>query len=61
MDWFRRFYAWVLRGLAWAHELADPIKRRIKSLFRMFSPRRASRTVRLMRRIRHRMQARAAT
>jgi hypothetical protein len=61
MDWFRRFYEWVMRGIAWAHVLVDPIKRRLKSLFRVFSPRRASRTVKLLRRIRHRMQARAAT
>jgi hypothetical protein len=59
MDWFRRFYDWVMRGIAWAHGLIDPIKRRLKSLFRMFSPRRASRTFKLLRRIRHRMQARA--
>jgi hypothetical protein len=60
MDWFRRFYEWVMRGIAWAHALVDPIKRRLKRLFRMFSPRRASRTFKLLRRIRHRMQARAA-
>jgi hypothetical protein len=59
MDWFRRFYEWVMRGIAWAHDLVDPIKRRLKRLLRMFSPRRASRTVKLLRRIRHRMQARA--
>jgi hypothetical protein len=61
MDWFRRFYEWVIRRIAWAHALIDPIKRRLKIWFRMFSPRRASRTFKLMRRIRHRMQARAAT
>jgi hypothetical protein len=61
MDWFRRFYDWVVRGIAWAHDLVDPIRRRLKLWFRMFSPRRASRTLKLLRRIRHRMQARAAT
>jgi hypothetical protein len=60
IDWFRRFYEWVMRGIAWAHALVDPIKRRLKIWFRMFSPRRASRTLKLLRRIRHRMQARAA-
>ena len=60
MEWFRRFYDWITRGIAWAHALVDPIKRRLKTWFRMFSPRRASRTLKLLRRIRHRMQARAA-
>jgi hypothetical protein len=60
MDWFRRFYDWVVRGLAWAHDLVDPIRRRLKLWFRTFSPRRASRTLKLLRRIRHRMQVRAA-
>jgi hypothetical protein len=59
MAWFRRFYDWVVRGLAWARALVDPIKRRLKFWFRMFSPRRASRTLKLLRRIRHRMQPRA--
>ena len=60
MEWFRRFYQWVMRGIAWAHALVDPIKRRLKIWFRMFSPRQASRTLKLLRRIRHRMQLRAA-
>jgi hypothetical protein len=57
MDWFRRFYEWVMRGVRWAHELVDPIKRRIKLRLRMFAPKRASRTLRLLRRIRRRMQS----
>jgi hypothetical protein len=57
MGWFRRLYDLVLRLLARAHALVDPIKRRIKLWFRMFSPRRANRTVRLMLRIRRRMHA----
>ena len=60
MNWFRRFYEWVMRGIAWAHALIDPIKRRLKMWFRMFSPKRASRTLRLLRRIRRRMYAQAA-
>ena len=60
MEWFRRFYQWVMRGIIWAHALVDPIKRRLKTWLRMFSPRRASRTLKLLRRIRHRMQARPA-
>jgi hypothetical protein len=57
MAWFRRLYDVVLRLLAKAHALVDPIKRRIKLWFRMFSPKRANRTVRLMLRIRRRMHA----
>ena len=43
--------------LAWAHALVDPVKRRIKLWFRMFSPRRAGRTLKLLLRIRRRMRA----
>ena len=57
MAWFRRLYELVLRLLAKAHALVDPIKRRIKLWFRMFSPKRANRTIRLMLRIRRRMHA----
>ena len=51
-----RLYERVVAWLAWAHELVDPIKRRLKQS-RMFSPKRASRTLRLLLRIRRRMQA----
>jgi hypothetical protein len=61
MEWFRRFYDWVMRGIAWAHALVDPIKRRLRIWFRMFSPKRASRTLRLLRRIRRRMYAQAVS
>ena len=66
MAWFQRFYDWVMRGIAWAHALTDPIKiriklvmRRIKRWLRMFAPKRAGRTFKLLLRIRRRMQARA--
>ena len=62
LAWFRWLYEHVMVWLAWAHELVDPIKRRLKITFRMFAPRRAGRTLRLLARIRRRMQAtRAAT
>jgi hypothetical protein len=59
---FRRLYVRIMAWLAWAHALVDPIKRRIRSLLHMFGPRRAARTLRLLMRIRRRMQiARAGT
>jgi len=55
--WFRWLYDRVMVWLAWAHALIDPIKRRIKRAFRVFAPKRAGRTLRLLMRIRRRMQA----
>ena len=60
LGWFRWFYEHMLAWLAWAHGLVDPIKARIKRVFRMFSPKRAGRTMRLLSRIRRRMRAQAA-
>jgi hypothetical protein len=60
LDWFRRFYERVLVWLAWAHRLVDPIKVRIRAYLRLFSPRRASRTMRLFWRVRRRMRSHAA-
>ena len=57
LDWFRRLYERVMVWLAWAHELVDPIKQQLKTTFRMFSPKRAGRTLRLLARIRRRMRA----
>jgi hypothetical protein len=57
LAWFRRLYDRVMIWLAWAHELIDPVKRRLRSWFRMFGPKRAGRTLRLLARIRRRMQA----
>jgi hypothetical protein len=62
LDWFRWLYERVTVWLAWAHELVDPIKRRLRTTFRMFTPKRAGRTLRLLARIRRRIQTtRAAT
>ena len=57
LAWFRWLYDRVMAGLAWAHGLIDPIKRRLRSWLRMWGPRRAGRTLRLLARIRRRMQA----
>ena len=60
LPWFRRLYDRVIVWLAWAHGLIDPIKRRLRMWLRVFAPRRAGRTLRLLLRIRRRMAARAA-
>jgi hypothetical protein len=61
LNWFRWFYEHMLVWLAWAHGLVEPIKRRLKTWFRVFSPKHAGRTLRLLLRIRRSMQkARAA-
>jgi hypothetical protein len=57
LAWFRWLYDRVVAGLAWAHALIDPIKRRLRRWLRMWGPRRAGRTLRLLARIRRRMQA----
>jgi hypothetical protein len=61
LAWFRRFYGWMLWALEHAHAVLDPIKRRVKQSFRIFAPKRAGRTLRLLMRIRRRMQAQAAS
>ena len=48
LAWFRRLYERVMIWLAWARELTDPIKRRLRSWFHMFGPKRAGRTLRLL-------------
>jgi hypothetical protein len=69
IGWFRWLYARVLRALAWAHGLIEPIKRQVAawfkpisrklaSLFWLLKPRRAGRFLRRLGRIRRRMQAR---
>jgi hypothetical protein len=60
IGWFRRFYERVLVWLEWAHGLVDPIKVRIKRVFRMFGPGRAGRTLRLLSKIRRRVRGQAA-
>jgi hypothetical protein len=56
LAWFRALYQRVMVWLAWAHDLIDPIKRRLQTMFRMWAPDRAGRTLRLLARIRRRMQ-----
>jgi hypothetical protein len=60
IEWFRVLYHYVLWLRAVAHDLVEPIKRRIRMRMRMLAPRRASRGWRLLRRIRRRAHAEAA-
>jgi hypothetical protein len=61
LPWFAWLYERVMVWLRWAHDLVDPYKRRLRSWFRMWAPRRAGRTLRLLARIRRRMQATRGT
>ena len=55
MAWFRWLYQHVLIWLAWAHALVDPIKARLRKMFYLLAPRRRSRALRLLWRIRRRL------
>jgi hypothetical protein len=56
MAWFRWLYEHILIWLAWAHELVDPIKLRVRRVLHLLRPQRASRAVRLFWRIRRRFR-----
>jgi hypothetical protein len=56
LAWFARLYALIMRGLAWAHAMVDPVKRRIRQYTYMLRPRNAGRFYRHLRRVRRRMQ-----
>ena len=60
MAWFARLYGIVMRGLAWAHAMVDPIKRRMRKYVRMLRPRNAGRFYRHFSRVRRRMRQPAA-
>ena len=64
LNWFRRFYEFVLVWLGKAHALIDPlkaaIKRRMRKLFWLMKPGRSGRFFRRIARIRRRMQAQPA-
>jgi hypothetical protein len=57
MAWFRWLYEHIVVWLAYARELVDPIKLRIRRLMQLVRPQRAGRAMRLFWRIRHRMRA----
>lgn len=56
MAWFRFFYETVLSWLAWSHALVAPIKRRLRKLMRVVARRNGGRALRLLWRIRRRVQ-----
>jgi hypothetical protein len=58
MAWFRKVYDTVMAWRDWAHEMVDPIKRRIKLRMRLLLPQQSRRAFGLwkrLRRIRRRM------
>ncbi len=60
LDWFRGLYNYVIWLRDAARALLDPIRQRILRKVRMFMPRTSRRTLRLMMRIRRRMQMQKA-
>jgi len=55
LAWFARLYDIVMRGLAWAHALVEPVKRRMRKYIYMLRPRNAGRFYRHFMRVRRRM------
>jgi hypothetical protein len=55
LAWFRTVYDAVMRGLAWAHAITDPIKRRMRKYVHVLRPRNAGRFYRHLMRVRRRM------
>jgi hypothetical protein len=56
LAWFRWLYDHVMAWRVWAHELVDPVVKDIKAHIAMFRPQRAGRAMRLLLRIRRRVQ-----
>jgi hypothetical protein len=56
MAWFRWLYEHILIWLAWAHELVDPIRDRMRRVMHLLRPQRAGRTMRLFWRLRRRFR-----
>lgn len=57
MAWFRWLYEHVMAWLDWAHRLVDPTKHRIRRLIRVLRAKQTGRALRLLWRIRRRVQA----
>lgn len=52
LAWFPVIYEYVLAWIVWAHAMVDPIKEEVRRHLRAFAPKRATRTWKLLRRIR---------
>lgn len=57
LDWFKMIYDYVMWLRDYAHELTDPIMRRIRHRMRLLAPGHSKRAFRLLSRIRKRMHA----
>ena len=60
IPWFRRVYDYVMWLREWAHEIVDPVQQRVRQWLRVFAPGRTNRALRLLLRLRRRMQAHVA-
>ncbi|MBS0247487.1 MAG: hypothetical protein JSR61_12780 [Proteobacteria bacterium] len=58
MAWFRALYEWVLRVRAWAHEITEPVRLRMKEIAALFKSERGG-FVRWLKRLRRNANRRA--
>jgi hypothetical protein len=54
ITWFQRMYDWFLWARAWAHEITEPVRERVKQLTWLLKPQRAGRFLRRLMRLRRR-------
>jgi hypothetical protein len=55
IGWFRALYMRVMAWRDWAHDEVKPVKRRVRAILWLIRPRRTSRLLRRLARMRHRM------
>ena len=60
LAWFRTLYDLVMRALAWAHAMVEPVRRRLRKYIYVLRPRNAGRFYRHLMRVRRTMQRPAA-
>jgi hypothetical protein len=61
IPWFLRLFNTVIRIRAWAEEIVAPVRLRLQQLQRVFAPKRAGRSFKLLIRLRRHMHAQAAS
>ena len=54
MAWFRRLYDWLIWLRAWAHDITEPVRERVRQLTWLLKPQRAGRFIRRLMRLRRR-------